>query len=401
MTFGPSPPAQRALDSRDVSLPATAPQRFSDIDWRWALPRILLVFLVTRLLVLVVLVAVETTQPAPPEGIRADDRPILGSLTAWDGGYYLDLVENGYRAEADPFPNYAFFPAYPVLVRGATLLTGGDISLAAVVVSNVALFAALVAFYALSLRHLTPGRSIWALWFLLLAPGAIGFSMSYTEGLFLLFACGAFFAAETRRPWVTGILLAFAALTRVPGILLLLPIIVMYIQRDGIRPTRDWIPLLLPILAVGGFFLVLWDLTGDPLATFSAQDFWRSTGPYAEEVVAAGAVESSEATMVISSAPSYVIGIWIATIAFYAFLCVYFRHDRMPLAYWIVAILGIVGVFASGKLLSAPRYIVASFPFYWVLANRTSLRGRTAVLVAFAAVQVLLLWLAFTWSVPP
>lgn len=105
--------------------------------------------------------------------------------------------------------------------------------------------------------------------------------------------------------------------------------------------------------------------------------------------------------MVISSAPSYVIGLWIATIAFYAFLFVYFRHDRLPAAYWIVALLGIVGVFASGKLLSAPRYIVASFPFYWVLANRTSLAGRSVVLLAFAIVQVLLLWLAFTWSVPP
>ncbi len=401
MTFGPSPRRERALHSRDVSLPATVPQRLLDIDWRWALPRILLVFLVTRLLVLVVLVAVETTQPAPPEGIRADDRPILGSLTAWDGGYYLDIVENGYRAEADPFPNYAFFPAYPVLVRGATLLTGGDISLAAVIVSNVALFAALIAFYALSLRHLTPDRGIWALWFLLLAPGAIGFSMSYTEGLFLIFACGAFFAAETRRPWAVGILLALAALTRVPGILLLLPIVVMYIGRDGWRPTRDWIPLLLPIIALGVFFLYLWDLTGDPLATFSAQDYWRSTGPNAEELVATQVDETSEATMVISTAPSYVIGLWIATIAFYAFLFVYFRHDRLPAAYWIVALLGIVGVFASGKLLSAPRYIVASFPFYWVLANRSSLVGRSAVLLAFGVVQVLLLWLAFTWSVPP
>jgi Gpi18-like mannosyltransferase len=384
-----------------VSLPATAPTRLSDIDWRWALPRIMLVFLVTRLLVLVVLVAVEATQPAPPEGIRADDRPILGSLTAWDGGYYLDIVENGYRAEADPFPNYAFFPAYPVLVRAATLVTGGDISLAAVLVSNVALFAALLAFYALSLRHLSPDRAIWAQWFLLLAPGAIGFSMSYTEGLFLIFACGAFFTAETRRPWATGILLTLAALTRVPGVLLLLPILVMYIGRDGLRPTRDWIPLLLPVVALGLFFLYLWDLTGDPLATFSAQDFWRSTGPNAEEVVSAQLNETSEATMVISTAPSYVIGVWIATIAFYAFLFVYFRHDRLPAAYWIVALLGIVGVFASGKLLSAPRYIVASFPFYWVLANRTSLLGRSAVLLAFAVVQVLLLWLAFTWSVPP
>ncbi len=375
--------------------------RISDIDWRWALPRIMLVFLVTRLLVFAVLVAVETTQPAPPDGVRVDERPIIGSLTAWDGVYYHDIVENGYEADADPFPNYAFFPAYPVLVKAATIVTAGDTSIAAVLVSNVALVAALVVFYALSVRHLNPDRAIWGLWFLLLAPGAIGFSMSYTEGLFLLFACGAFFAAETRHPWFAGILLALAALTRVPGVLLVLPILVIYIQRDGWRPTRDWIPLALAPAALVGFFVYLWTVTGDLLATFRAQDYWRSTGPNAVEVVATQADQTAEATMAISAAPPYVIALWIATIGFYAFLFVFMRHDRLPVAYWVVAALGIIGVFASGKLLSAPRYIVASWPFYWVLANRSSMAGRVGVLAVFALVQVLLLWLAFTWSVPP
>ena len=45
------------------------PQR-TGIDWRWALPRIALVFLVSRLLVLSVAVAVESTQ-APPNWLPA------------------------------------------------------------------------------------------------------------------------------------------------------------------------------------------------------------------------------------------------------------------------------------------------------------------------------------------
>jgi hypothetical protein len=105
--------------------------------------------------------------------------------------------------------------------------------------------------------------------------------------------------------------------------------------------------------------------------------------------------------MVISAAPPYITALWIATLAFYVFLFVYFRHDRIPAAYWIVAAIGIVSIFASGKLLSAPRFVAVSWPFYWVLANRASLLGRLAVLVVFAVVHVLLLWLAFTWRVPP
>jgi len=401
MTFGGSPSSVAALDSVDVSLPATTPTRFSDIDWRWALPRIMLAFLVTRLLVLAVAVAVETTQPPPPDEVLGDDRALLSSLTSWDGVYYLDIIENGYQADADPFPNFAFFPAYPWLVKATTVLTGGDAGIAAILVSNVALFAALVVMYALTLRHLRPERAIWSLWFLLLAPGAIGFSMSYTEGLFLLFAAGAFFAAETRHPWWTGILLSLAALTRVPGILLLLPIVVMYVGRDGLRPTRDWVPLLLPVLSVGLFLVYLWTVTGDLLAPLHAQDYWRLSGPNAVSAVAETGATTDEATMVIGTAPSYIIGLWIATIVFYVFLFVFFRHDRIAPAYWVMAALAIIGVFASGKLLSAPRYIVVAWPFDWVLANRESKAGRLAVLGVFGAVHVLLLWLAFTWSVPP
>ena len=401
MTFGPSMRTTAALHSGDVSLPATAPPRLSDIDWRWALPRILLVFIVTRLLVLAVVVAVETTQPMPPEGVRVDDRPIIGSLTAWDGVYYLDIIENGYQADADPFPNYAFFPAYPALVRATSVLTLGDAGLAAVIASNVALFAALVVLFALSVRHLRPDRAIWSLWFLLLAPGAVGFTMSYTEGLFLLFAGGAFLAAETRHPWTAGFLLAAAALTRVPGILLLLPLVVLYVSRDGLRPTRDWIPLFLAPLAVGVFLVYLWTVTGDLLAPLHAQDYWRASGPNAASAIAESGAVTDEATMAIGAAPPFLVGIWVATIAFYTFLFVYFRHDRIKPAYWIMAALAIFGVFASGKLLSAPRYIVVAWPFDWVLANRDSLVGRAAILAIFAAVHVILLWLAFTWRVPP
>ena len=149
---------------------------------------------------------------------------------------------DGYQPEVDAFPDYAFFPAYPALVlRHLGADACGDAALAAVLASNVALFAALVVLYALSVRHLRPIGAIWSLWSCP-RPGAVGFTMSYTEGLFLLFAGGAFLAAETRHPWMAGMLLAAATLTRVPGILLLCRCWCSYISRDGLRPTlRTWI----------------------------------------------------------------------------------------------------------------------------------------------------------------
>ncbi len=216
MTIGASRASQTALDSIDVSLPADDSPRLSDIDWRWALPRIALVFIVTRLLVLLVAVAVETTQPAPPDGVRVDDRPILSSLTVWDGTYYVGIAEDGYHAEVEDFPDYAFYPGYPALIRGASLLTGGDTAIAAVLVANLAYLLALIALYALSVRYLRPDRAVLGLWFMSLAPGAVAYALSYSEGLFLLFAVAAFLAMETRHPWLAGGALAWSN-TRLPS----------------------------------------------------------------------------------------------------------------------------------------------------------------------------------------
>ena len=248
------------------------------------MPRILLVFLVTRLLVLAVVVAVETTQPAPSEGVRVDERPIIGSLTAWDGSYYVGIAADGYHAEIDDFPDYAFYPGYPIVVRATMLLTGGDAGLAAVVVGNLAFFLALIALYALSVRHLDPARAVLSLWFLSLAPGAIAYALSYSDSLLLLLAACAFLAMETRHGWLAGIALALATLTRVPGILLGLPLLMLIIERDGWRPTRAWLPLLLAPLVLVGFYGYLWWLTGDPMAAISAQSYWRAPDPAERQV---------------------------------------------------------------------------------------------------------------------
>lgn len=385
-----------------MGLPTDAP-RFRDIDWRWALPRILLLFLLTRLLVVGVAVAVETTQPPPPPGIRADERPIIGSLSAWDGTYYLGIAESGYHVEPDPFPDWAFYPLYPVATKALSVVTAGDVALAGILAANLAFLAALVVLYALSVRFLPPERALLSLWFLALAPGAASFSLVYTESLFLLLSAAAFLAAENRRAWVVGLLYALAVLTRAPGILLGLPLLIVYLGQDGLRPTRMWWPLALGPLALALFWGYLWWFTGDPLAPINAQAYWdappaEETGPLeaAQQDLAEG-----EATMTISQAPSAVLWFWIGTIVLYTFLFVYVRADRIRPAYVALAVLSIVSIFLSGRLQSAPRYLAIAWPFDWVLANRRSRIGRAVVLVVFGVSHVIALWLTFTWTLAP
>jgi hypothetical protein len=353
------------------------------------------------LLVLAVAVAVETTQPPPPDGVRIDDRPIVASLTAWDGTYYVGIAEDGYHADPAYGPDYAFYPGYPVVVRAASLFTGGDVAVAAILVANVVYLLALVLLYALAVRHLDPGRAVLSLWFLSLAPGAVAYALSYSEGLFLLFAVGAFLAMETRHPWLAGTALALATVTRVPGILLGLPLLVMLIERDGLRPTRSWLPLFLAPLAVLALLGYLWWLTGDPTAPLTAQSYWSPSEASDAARSTAVATGHGNENFTMETSPEWVMALWVGTLMFYSFLLVFMRHDQMRPAYRLVAILGIVSIFLTGRLQSSTRYLAVAWPFDWTLASRRSRVVQSIVLAAFVVLHVAVLWLAFTWRLAP
>ena len=249
-----------------------------------------------------------------------------------------------------------------------------------------------------------PSAPILSLGFLALAPPNFVFAMAYSDSLFLLLAVGAFLAAETRRPWLAGTLVALSAVTRAPGILLCLPLFVLVVQRDGLRSARSWLPLLLAPLALAAFFGYLWWLTGDPLAAVHAQEHWTlpEVGAGAAQTVAAEPVEAAAGSASrVQAAPPAALAYWAGALAFYSFLLVYFRHDRIRPAYWLVALIAVASVFLAGYLQSAPRYIAIGWPFAWVLANRRSRVGRGVVLTAFAVGQAVAAWFAFTFVLTP
>jgi hypothetical protein len=363
-------------------------------DWRWALPRILALFVATRLLLLAVAVAVETTQASPAAGVRWSEAPLLASLTAYDGRYYLGIAAAGYHVAPvfGPFVDYVFFPLYPALVRLASVVTLGDIEVAGVLVANACFGLALVALYALSIRHLPRDAALRSLVFLSLAPGAVAFGMTYTDGLFLLLSVGAFLAAETRRPALMGVLLALATLTRPPGILLALPLLVLILGDPALRSRRAWVWLALGPLALAGFCAYIGSVTGDPLAWVHGQEIWSRPS------VPGG--PSGGVVIVVAPPMSFPVLALAGTLFFYLFLFVFFRHDRMPLSYWILAALPFAQMLAAGRAMSVPRFLAVVWPFDWVLAQR-GIVARRVVLAVFVALYCVLAWFAFTWRLSP
>src|SRR5688500_17283128 len=160
------------------------------------------------------------------------------AVTSWETGdalWYLRIASGGYATDDG---SGAFFPLYPMLVRVVGELTGGRWLLAAFVVSNVALVAALVLLHRLTALEWSEEVARRAVVLLCVFPTGFFLLAPYTESLFLALALGCLYAARTRR-WALAALLGFlAALTRSPGFLLALPLLV----EAGLqwRVSRSW-----------------------------------------------------------------------------------------------------------------------------------------------------------------
>src|SRR5919204_3665155 len=148
--------------------------------------------------------------------------PVLAPLARWDSVWYLRIADSGY---GDSSPRAAFFPLYPLLVRGVGTLFGGShgaLLAAAYLISLAAFLGALALLHRLAEFEL--GRRLARPTLLLLAvfPAAVYFGAPYAESLFLLLAVGAFYAARTGRWAWAGACAALASATRSAGLLLLL-----------------------------------------------------------------------------------------------------------------------------------------------------------------------------------
>ncbi len=236
-------------------------------------------FGLSRLLILAAAALAEAWPGRNPALTSGSSGPLLTSLTSWDGWWYLGIARDGYHAAAvtGPYHDYAFLPLYPALVRVLSLPWPAFDGLVAVILSNVLFLVALVLLVELGEPYLGRERSERAAVLLSFAPFGAVFGMAYAESLFLVLSIGAFLAVERRRLALAGALVALAALDRLQGALLILPLAILASQRMG-RPTIQLAWLLLGPLAALGFVAYVGALTGTPGGFSGAQAGWGRAG---------------------------------------------------------------------------------------------------------------------------
>lgn len=316
---------------------------------------------VSRAVVVVAAVLAEGAVARNPALTAGDPAPILRSLTSWDGWWYLGIVRDGYHVQpiVGGYHDYAFLPAWPALVRLFSWPWPAYAGLISVLLANLLFVLGIVLLAKLGETVLGDDRAIRGAALVALLPFSAVFSMAYAESLFLCLATGALLAAERDRRMLAGVLVGLAALTRLQGAVLALPILLVMYLRDGrrVRLSAGWV-LLGPLAAVG-FVVAVGAFAGGADAYGAAQAAWGRAG------IGAAAADQS-----LAGSLSLVNAVQLATLLIAVFSLVYARADRIPAPYVLVAVLPLVLVFASGTLESVGRHVTSAFPFSWILAGR-------------------------------
>jgi len=320
----------------------------------------------------------------PYHGVAPETNVFLSVWQRFDTNWYLKIARDGYVDAA----SQVYFPLYPLLIRLVSALVGNAI-LAALLVSNLALIGALALLYRLSeaLFDAASARRAVAYW--LLFPTAFFLQAAYTESLFLFLTLAAFDCARRER-WVFAALFgALAALTRLQGGLLVVPLAIVgfrhcvlripydvsRITHHAIRTTQYAI-LLIPLATFA--FLAYTNLS--LIASYEGELHARFVFPW-DNVIAA-------LVLLVDGRASFVDGLnLVTTLGFGVLLIAVWR--ALPREYALYALLMYLAplfrMTTTQPLVSMDRYVLAIFPaFVWLGARgQNAWVNRAIVYLAF------------------
>lgn len=202
---------------------------------------------------------------------------LISPWQRFDALWYQSIAVHGYGTRAG---DAAFLPLYAWLEGAIGRLVGGA-ALGGLIVSTIALAAALVLLWRLTERLAGRRAAPWAVVLMVVAPTSVFLFAGYAEGLFLVEVLAVFLLADRGRLGWAGLLAGIAVLTRDQG-LFLAPALLAGVACSSRRPrgVTAWIVALVRSCAPSAVALAgiigIWEWMGEGFGPWRSEAFWTA-----------------------------------------------------------------------------------------------------------------------------
>ena len=310
-------------------------------------------------------------------------------LSPWDGQWYRSIADKGYDdGEFQHFEKFMFFPLYPFIISILNLILPHT-EINAIFISFFASILSVILLYKLTLS-LTNSRDIAFLSSIiyLLLPSAI-FSLSiYTESIFMVFTLLVFLFCEKRNFLLAGVFGFLAALTKIQGLLLLIPIFfegTNYLKQSHFHYKKSIALLLsciLPLLGLVTFMVYASLVVHNPYATFIGSKHFQNLTPSminAFKILGLQLINLPYLPLhnyLFSKIDTLLIFIYLILL-----IPMYRNFKKPSLLFFALAI--VFFPLLSGKTTSAIRYVTLSFPHIIIIAHLINTRKTLKYTVLF------------------
>jgi hypothetical protein len=296
------------------------------------------------------------------------DHSYIKLWSVWDSNWYLKIAQNGYSDSYsfDPskYASVGFFPLYPLLVFICGAIIGSNV-VGGFVLSNLFLLISAFLIYKLARENYDEETSKRSIWYLFLFPSAYIFSSIYPESLLLMLWLMTVLAAKRKRWLIAGCFGFLAAATKPLGFLILLPAMLIYIQKKGgLKQVRaDVVYLALIPLGIAAVGFVHYLVTGDLFAYSHIQSLaWHHS-------------LSNPLISIYKSLLSGPVSVFNAgsTVLFLTLLITGWK--QVPREYLFFGLAVVLFIPLNGYIIGVWRYAASVFPLILILASW----GRSAI----------------------
>jgi len=286
----------------------------------------------------------------------------------WDAGFYVGIAERGYYSLA----TFAFSPFFPLFIRGLSTIIGNFV-LAGLLVSNLFSLLQIIPAYKLFSYYSERPKEYVTLWLLFPLYFVWGI-IPYTEHIFSFFVLCTWWALKEKRRLLAIVLGTLAGLTRQPGVLLFVPLLLYFgiEERDILSKIRYLMASLLIPLGTLSWYLYAGWLAGDPLVVPHALQYFGNY--FATDPIGKLDIKFLIESYSLYTYPNHVAMPFLMTFIVLACLLFIPRIYRMDRYLSIYTLLSIGLFLITLPLTSTLRYISTLFPLFLIVGFRVNLK---------------------------